>query len=178
MTNRDMYAISSVNTMGQGDFVTVFGEIYEASPWVAESAWEHRPFADLAMLDRVMAEVVRSAESAKQLALVCAHPELGAGGTLSANSRGEQQAAGLEATASTDAQELSRLNEDYVAKFDFPFIVAVAGLDVTAIIASLRNRVQNNRAAEIDESLAQIYKIAGFRLAALVVDDAALTVSV
>ena len=52
--------------------------MYENSAWVAEGAWEDRPFGTIDDLHAAMERVVRSATPQKQLALIQAHPDLAA----------------------------------------------------------------------------------------------------
>ncbi|HET7794731.1 MAG TPA: 2-oxo-4-hydroxy-4-carboxy-5-ureidoimidazoline decarboxylase, partial [Rhizobacter sp.] len=47
--------------------------IYEHSPWIAEAALAQRPFKSLAHLKQAMADTVRQADRAAQLALIRAH---------------------------------------------------------------------------------------------------------
>ena len=49
---------------------------YEHSPWVAERAWQARPFASLAQLKLALVQAVRDAGREAQLALIRVHPEL------------------------------------------------------------------------------------------------------
>ncbi len=170
MSDSDKYAIDTVNAMEHDVFVAVFGVIYEDSPWVAGRAWNTRPFADLAALKGAMREAVSSASHASQLALVRAHPQLGTSKVLSTHSTKEQRDAGIQAATRAQAQELLDLNEQYLENFQSPFIIAVKGLSVADIIASARRRVNNDASSEFQISLAEIDKIAEFRLADLVSD--------
>jgi 2-oxo-4-hydroxy-4-carboxy-5-ureidoimidazoline decarboxylase len=153
--------------MDRAEFVAVFGTIYEHSPWVAELAWERRPFASVAALGETMRQIVDAAPVADRLALLHAHPRLGERGALSANSRAEQRGAGLHAAAAEQEERLRELNRAYEASFDFPFIIAVRGLDTGAIIAAASARLANEPEAEFREALQQVHRIAGFRLQAL-----------
>src|SRR5687767_14461786 len=82
--------IAEVNSLGRAEFVGRFGAIYEKSPWVAEGAWNARPFADATALETALADVVRHASHAQQLELLQMHPRLGTRLVLSAYSRSEQ----------------------------------------------------------------------------------------
>ena len=57
-------------------FISVLGDIFEHSPWVAEGAWPFRPFARADALHKRMVEVVRNASRRAQHDLICAHPDL------------------------------------------------------------------------------------------------------
>ena len=51
-------------------FIEGFGPVFEHSPWVAEAAWERRPFASLHAVHRAMVEVVRASPREQQLLLL------------------------------------------------------------------------------------------------------------
>src|SRR4051812_49370120 len=72
----EKHAIGQVNEFSQDEFVRVFGSVFEHSPWIAEAAWEWRPFEELDELHWAMCQVVHGAGEEKQLALIRAHPDL------------------------------------------------------------------------------------------------------
>jgi len=65
----------------------------------------------------------------------------------------------------TEYAEFTALNEAYKARFNFPFIMAVKGSNKHAIIAGFKERIDNSPEQEFARALAEINKIAGFRLA-------------
>jgi 2-oxo-4-hydroxy-4-carboxy-5-ureidoimidazoline decarboxylase len=69
----DMAAISK---MEREAFVQKFGGIFENSPWVAEKAWDKRPFTSVDEMHAAMVIVARYAPAPKQIALLQAHPDL------------------------------------------------------------------------------------------------------
>jgi OHCU decarboxylase len=140
------------------------GWVFEHSPWVAERAWDHRPFDTLAALHTAMAGAVAAASRAEQLALIRAHPDLGAPARMSAASEGEQAGAGLDRLTVAEFDHLHRLNADYREKFGFPFIYAVKGAGKNEILAALESRLAADPEAERAAALGQIYRIAQFRL--------------
>src|SRR5439155_5171057 len=103
------------------------GWTFEGSPWVAERAWSARPFADLDALFGAMKAAVEAAQPEEQLALLRAHPDLGARARISAASTEEQTAAGLNHLTPEEFERLQRLNSAYRNRFDFPFLFAVKG---------------------------------------------------
>lgn len=160
-------SITEVNAMQNAAFVTRFGSVYERSAWVAQGAWQARPFADCAALERAMQEVVRGATRASQLELLRMHPRLGTRQELSGYSRSEQAGAGLLAAGAADLEQLEQLNRTYEQKFGFPFILAVRNASVRQILDSCRMRVNHDEASEFEESLRQVFTIARFRLSDL-----------
>lgn len=163
--------LDDLNALDLAAFVATLGGVFEHSPWVAERAFDARPFADVDALHGAMAAVVRQASRGEQLALIRAHPEL-AGRTmvrreLTADSAGEQAGAGLTQCTPDEHARLAALNARYNARFGFPFILAVRGYDRQGVIAEFARRVERDPATEFDEALAQIARIARSRLDAL-----------
>ncbi len=116
-----------------------------------------------------MTSAVAAASGDEQLALIRAHPELAGRARvrdgLTAESAREQSGAGLDSCSPDEFSRLHELNKAYTEKFGFPFILAVRGHDRASIIAAFAARVQNETVAERSEALAQIGRIAWFRLA-------------
>ncbi len=160
-------SIEEANSLDRAAFVARFGGIYERSPWVAEEAWEHRPFADRDALERALQAVVRRAGRARQLELLRAHPRLGTRLALTGFSQAEQAGAGLGELTVAERSELEALNDAYERKFGFPFIFAVRNAGLRAILESCRSRIGADAGAEFDEGLRQVFRIATFRLADL-----------
>lgn len=159
-------------SLGRTGFVARFGGVYEHSPWVAEAVWDAGRLPDDAeALADAMAAVVEAAGEPAQLALLHAHPDLAGrlavAGGLTPHSSAEQAAAGLDRCTPAEFAEFQRLNAAYRARFGFPFIIAVRGLERAAILTAFRRRVGNDRAAEFREALDQVHRIARLRLLAL-----------
>ena len=165
------YLLSDINDMDRDTFVAVFGGVFEDSPWVAEAAWQSRPFKSNAHMVQSLCEVVRNAGRQRQLALLRAHPELGARKPLAGYSAREQDKAGLQQGQDKRVALLADLNRRYRDKFGFPFIVAVKGLDPDNIIARFQQRLDKSLEDEFDECLGQVFRIAGFRLEELLGDS-------
>lgn len=157
--------LDTVNTLGVDAFVARFGGIFEHSPWVARAAYAGRPFASVPALHATMVSVVANSGAERQLTLLRAHPELARPGPLTQASSSEQGGMGLDRLAADEAAAFDRLNAAYRTRFGFPFIIAVRGQrDRTAILAALTARVQNAPEREMATSLAEVAKIARFRL--------------
>ncbi|MEL6455759.1 MAG: 2-oxo-4-hydroxy-4-carboxy-5-ureidoimidazoline decarboxylase [Cyanobacteria bacterium J06623_5] len=157
-------SIEAINQMTQAEFVQRFGHIFEETPTVAKTAWTARPFTKLDDLHKKMVAVVHRMSPAEKLALIRAHPELGAKAEMADASVQEQASAGLNRLNAKDYQKIQTLNAAYKEKFGFPFVVAVKGMSVKDVIAAMETRVGSEREEEVARSLAEIYKIARFRL--------------
>ena len=154
-------------------FTAALGEIFEHSPWVAQAAWSHRPFADLDALHAAMLGAVRAVPAAQRIAFLRSHPELAGkeaqAGTMTGHSTREQS--GLNALSRAELEELRRLNAAYAQRHGFPFIIAVLGHTKPQIFEALRERTGHDTHQEIDTALQQIARITRRRLAALLSND-------
>jgi OHCU decarboxylase len=163
-------SIEEINQFAQEEFVETVGWVFEHSPWVAERAWQHRPFASGSDLSERMNGEVSIASMKEQLALLRAHPDLGTRVKISPSSAAEQAGAGLDQLTSSEYDRLVSLNGVYRDKFGFPFLYAVKGADKFAILEALARRLSSNRVDEFQEALRQVYRIARFRLESIVME--------
>lgn len=151
-------------------FVEALGGIFEHSPWVAERAWEARPFASASELHRAMRDVVRRASREERLALLRAHPDLAGkaarAGAMTAFSTEEQGSAGLNRLTDEEYARFDRLNRAYHEKFGFPFIVCVRNHTKASILEAFERRLGNSTDAEIEAALGEVSEITRCRLLA------------
>jgi 2-oxo-4-hydroxy-4-carboxy-5-ureidoimidazoline decarboxylase len=166
--------LHQLNALSKDSFVATLGGIFEHSPWVAERAFDDRPFAGIEALHGAMMAVVQRAQEDERLALLRAHPELAGKaavrGELTEESANEQARAGLAHCSPEEFAQLTELNARYNNRFGFPFILAVKGYDRAGIIREFAARIKNGRDDEIEACVAQIGRITRFRLDALVSD--------
>lgn len=168
-----MLPLSVLNQMSEDEFTSVLGAIFEDSSWIAREAWGKRPFENLAGLHAAMVDVVQAATPEQKLSLLRAHPELGARGKLTQASAAEQGGQGLDRLQQQEAEAFERANAAYRERFGFPFIIAVRGArDRAAILQAIKTRTTHELSQEIHEALAQVARIAQFRLNDAVHDDA------
>ena len=158
------------SSLSHAEFLARFGPAYEASPWVAEGVWpavEAGELDDPAALAQALRAEVDAAPRVMQLALIRAHPELASRARMADASVKEQSGAGLDQCSPAEFEAFQRLNAAYNARFGFPFIVAVKGLTRADILRAFEARLANEPETEFATAIAQIHRIAGFRLAAL-----------
>ncbi|HYO29261.1 MAG TPA: 2-oxo-4-hydroxy-4-carboxy-5-ureidoimidazoline decarboxylase, partial [Thermomicrobiales bacterium] len=174
-----LLSIDQVNALPRPVFVAAFGGVFEHSPWVAEGAWERRPWRSLPELHAAMCATVREAGVERQLALIRSHPDLvgraALAGTLTRASSAEQAAAGLDPgrLAPDEVARFAEANAAYQARFGFPFVVCARENAKEAILAGMADRLGNAPEAEIATALGEIEKIAWYRLADLVAAEPA-----
>lgn len=158
--------------MNSARFVNQFGGIYEHSPWVAERAAPHiDETSDLDEIASIMADCVDNASRERQLALICAHPDLAGkaqvAGELTPESTSEQASAGLDRCTAEEYERFTSLNDRYKLKFGFPFVMAVRESSRGDILAAFETRLDNDYDAEFETALVEIHKIARLRLNAM-----------
>lgn len=159
-----MITIDELNSLSRERFLAAVGWVFEHSPWVAERAWQKRPFADLDRLHAAMTAEVERAAREEQLALLRAHPDLGTRARMSDASAGEQAGAGLDRLTPEEFHRLQAWNAAYREKFGFPFLYAVKGSSKYDILQALEQRQQASPEEEFRQALNQVYRIALFRL--------------
>jgi 2-oxo-4-hydroxy-4-carboxy-5-ureidoimidazoline decarboxylase len=160
--------IASLNALDRPRFIETLGWVFEGSPWVAERAWNRRPFENLDVLHAAMADEVASASTDEQRALLSAHPDLGTRLRMSEASTREQAGAALDELSEDEYNRLQELNTAYRCKFEFPFLFAVKGSTKHQILQALEARLPRTTDEECAEALRQVSRIARFRLEDLI----------
>jgi OHCU decarboxylase len=159
------------SSLDRATFVALYGRVYEHSPWIAETVWDAglRPSCDTVEgLHKALDQVVDAAPRERQLALLCAHPDLAGRlavrGELTAESSSEQASAGLDRCTPAEFQRFTELNDSYKRKFPFPFIMAVKGRSRGEILEAFERRIQHDEDVEFRTALTEVHKIALIRL--------------
>jgi 2-oxo-4-hydroxy-4-carboxy-5-ureidoimidazoline decarboxylase len=164
--------LQELNVLGESEFVTLVGPVFEGSPWIAERAWPTRPFDTVDDLRGSLCRSMYGANGEEKLALIRAHPDLAGRaareGTLTPESTIEQAGAGLDRLTDEEFTSLSRMNEEYRARFELPFVICVGEHTKESILSEFVTRLENDREREIETALAEICKIARLRLRDLI----------
>ena len=157
--------------MDRETFVSAYGSIFEHSPWIADRAFdlELGPAHDCAAgVHNVLCRMFRSATSEERLGVLNAHPDLAGklaqAGRLTAESTSEQAGAGLNMLTDEERETFTRMNQIYMDKHGFPFIIAVRDHTKASILAAFERRIANDRETEFAEACRQVERIAQFRL--------------
>ena len=157
--------------MDRTRFVAAYGGIFEHSAWIAERAFERElgPAHDTAIgLHSALARVFRIASHEERLGVLCAHPDLAgklaAAGRLTEDSTLEQASAGLDLLTDEERARFTQLNQDYVEKHGFPFIIAVRDHNKQGIMRAFETRISNDTATEMATACRQVERIAELRL--------------
>ena len=157
--------------MSRETFVAKYGSIFEHSPWIADGAYDlelGRTHDTAIGLHNALCRIFRSASEEQRLGVLTAHPDLAGklaqANSLTAESTAEQAAAGLDFLTDDEKATFTKLNDAYVAKHGFPFIIAVRDHNKASILDAFNRRINNDRATEFAEACKQVERIADFRL--------------
>ena len=153
-------------------FAAAFGAVVEHSPWVADAAHAHAPFASTARLELAFTAALRGAGEDERRQLLRAHPELAGreaqAGELTEASASEQRAARLDRLTPAQLADLRAINAAYRERFGFPYISCVREHSVASLLTWGRARLEREPADEARTALAEVDKIVALRLSALV----------
>ena len=162
--------LSAVNALPPAAFVRQVGPVFEHSPWIAEAVADQRPFGSVGALWEALCAAVRQSPAARQTALIRAHPDLVGRAVLTAESQGEQAAAGLLDLTPEEAARFKRYNAEYKARYGFPFVICARLNKKDAILAAFPPRLRHTAEEEHAAALEEIYQIARLRLDDLIAD--------
>jgi OHCU decarboxylase len=163
-----MDSIDKFNKLSKAEFISIFGNIFEKTEWVAERCYESKPYNNFDELVSKMMKIFENIEKERHLEILNSHPDLAVEKKLTKDSKNEQKNASLNQCTDNEFVEFKKLNEEYKKKFGFPFIVAVKGKNKEEILNSFRQRITNNINLEFEEAKKQVKKIASFRLGEII----------
>ena len=159
------------------EFVARFGGVFEHSPWIAERAFDNDRIAEPLAAEAVhqaLCNEFRAASPDERMGVLRAHPDLAGklaiAGGLTEEPKSEQAGAGLDRLSADEHARFTELNTRYMRDFGFPFIIAVKGHDKDSILAAFETRVENDAETEFATACAEVEKIAGFRIHALLAE--------
>ena len=159
-----MNSINKVNNLNKSDFISIFGNVFEKTEWIAQKSYDSKPYKDFEELFSKMMEIFENSEKENHLEILNAHPDLAIEKKLTDDSKKEQNSANLNQCSEEEFKEFKELNKRYKKKFGFPFIIAVKGKNRQEILVNFRKRIINTIDLELEEAKQQVKKIATFRL--------------
>lgn len=128
-----------------------------------------RPFADDEALLAACNDIAGTLSESDWLEAFAAHPLIGDVDSLREKyaatkplAAGEQ--AGVDAASDATLSELAALNQTYLARFGFIFIVFATGKTADEMLAILKSRIDDSREQEIANAAAEQLKITQLRL--------------
>ena len=159
-----MKLTKNINLLKKKEFLSIFGNIFEKSDWIADEVFNLKPFKDSNDLVIKMMNIYENINSEKMIKIFNLHPQLAIEKKLTSFSSKEQTGAKLNDCSKEEFTEFEKLNVDYKKKYGFPFIIAVKGKNKDEILNNFRQRIQNDFEIEFNEAKYQVKKIASLRL--------------
>ena len=159
--------INKINTLLKSEFIKVFGNIFESSSWISEELYKLKPFSSFTDLSTKILGIFENTTKDNQIKILKAHPDLANKtkiGSLTSDSKNEQNSAGLDKCTPEEFNEFKNLNFEYKKKFGFPFIFAVKDKSKLEILTNFRKRISCDINIEFEEAKKQVKKIASLRL--------------
>ncbi|MBZ2196378.1 2-oxo-4-hydroxy-4-carboxy-5-ureidoimidazoline decarboxylase [Occultella gossypii] len=168
----DSISLSQVNAMSREEFVATFAALVQGEGWVAERAYDRRPFGDTQTLRMALQEALFAGGVDEQRTLMQAYPDLGGlGEEAGADSAAEQSEVGLTRLDEESQDEFTRLTGTYRERFGVPLISCVRDIGARErVLASGWERLSNSDAQEHATAIIEIAKIANHRFESLVAD--------
>lgn len=154
------------------EYLKVYAELYEHSPWVIEESYKsvlsNTVYNKLEEFHALLSSIVLDATFDLQESLIQAHPMLAGKKaqekTLTDFSTKEQKSAGLDSCSEEEIKIFNELNKQYFSKFSFPYILAVKGKTKDEILVDFKERLTNSPEVERVMALQQINQIAWIRI--------------
>lgn len=164
----DRISLDDLNAQDKAGFVIALHDIFEHTPWVADSAFRMRPFATVTALHEALMAVVHARSEAEQAAFVSVHPDLAGkaarAGDMTEASVCEQAGLGLDRLSEEEYGRFEALNAAYRERFGFPFVICVRRQTRDAILDAFERRLGNDRETELAMALDEIGHITRLRL--------------
>ena len=157
-------SIDKINQLSKNDFIDIFGNVFEKTDWIANKAFNMKPYKNSQELLSTIIEIYENSSKEECLKIFNAHPKLAVEKKLTEDSQKEQDNANLNLCNNEEFNEFQNLNIEYIKKFGFPFIIAVKGKNKDEILINFRKRIKNKINLEFEEAKKQVKKIADFRL--------------
>ena len=159
-----MNSVDKVNKLSKSDFVSIFGNVFEKTTWIAEKVFASKPFENFDKLSERFLDIFENEQKENHLKILNAHPELAIEKIMTTDSKKEQNNAQLNQCTKEELEEFIKLNKEYKQKFSFPFILAVKGKNKVKILSEFNKRILNSIDGEFNEAIVQVCKIANLRL--------------
>jgi len=159
-----MDTVDKVNILNKSDFISIFGNVFEKTSWIAEKAYDLKPFSDLNALKKNFFTIYDSCNKDQYLKIFNSHPQLVIEKIMTKHSQKEQRESNLDFCSNEELKEFTNLNQEYRKKFNFPFIIAVTGLNKKQILNTFRERIKKNINEEFQEAKIQVKKIGTIRI--------------
>ena len=159
-----MNSINYINNLSKDEFCNKLGNIFEKTTWIAEKVYLDKPFLNFESLKKSFFGVYNECNKQDYIKIFNSHPQLVIEKVMTSISKKEQKNSKLNTCNENEVKEFTKLNIEYKNKNNFPFIIAVAGLNKEDILYKFKERIKNDYKREFEEAKIQVKKIAEIRL--------------
>ena len=168
-------SLEQLNAMGKEDFVATLRPLFNQETWPLETAWESRPFVDVAELREAIQIAVLTAPEAQREALIHDYPAMDELLLASQDSAQEISAdrgsLGLTELDDVQTERITEVSAAYRERFGMPFVAYLDTNDtVERVIDAAVRRLTNSDAQEHRVALSEIIEIASDRFDILLAD--------
>ena len=167
----------AINGADPAVFAAALDRLFEGAPGFLDRLARHRPFDDWPALVTQARAIAHSMPEIEQIALINAHPRLGAPPASVSELSFREQGYDLDAAARSAGQavsernriavELDRLNLAYEDRFGFRYCVHVAGRARSQLLPDMEASLHGAREVERHRALDAVVDIAADRLSAI-----------
>lgn len=160
--------LQQLNQLSSKKAYDAFESCCAAPNWV-QAMTDARPFEDMMQLHALASQVWNQLSNNDYLQAFEAHPQIGNIASLKTKFSKTSQMAGHEQSSMQLAheaviQEMAKLNQSYLEKFGFIFIVFATGKSAEEMLQILKQRIQHDRAIEIQIAAQEQAKITTLRI--------------
>ncbi len=164
--------LSEFNSLADAAAEELLLTLCHSPAWAAAVA-AGRPYADLAALERATEKHWAAVDDSQRLNAFAAHPLIGDVELLRQKFANRAQSEQGQVLAASDKtlHALAELNQVYLDKFGFIFIICATGKSADEMLLELRKRMDNDRAAEIAIAADEQARITALRLAQAITEE-------
>jgi 2-oxo-4-hydroxy-4-carboxy-5-ureidoimidazoline decarboxylase len=160
--------LNELNKLNSDEAFAWFSHCCVASYW-CELMVESLPYKDLAYLLEHSQTAWQQCAESDFIEAFEGHPMIGDVASLRAKYAATKKLASHEQQGATEAdeatlQKLHQLNQAYLAKHGFIFIICATGLSAQTMLGALQSRIDNDTATEITLAAAEQLKITQLRI--------------
>ena len=106
-------SIDKINQLTKNDFIDIFGNVFEKTYWIADKAFNLKPYKNFNELLSTFIEIYEKSSQEDFLKIFNSHPELVIEKKLTDESKEEQNIASLNQCSDQEFTEFKQLNMYY-----------------------------------------------------------------
>ncbi|XP_034950026.1 2-oxo-4-hydroxy-4-carboxy-5-ureidoimidazoline decarboxylase-like [Chelonus insularis] len=174
MSSSRTYSLEEINSLSTEEFTSLFSNIIENCLEVSYQVSLKRPFIKINEVENVFNDYLNQLDNNGKENILNKHPQLKGKinkEELTTESRKEQELVEINSIAESQKLELMKLNELYLKKFSFPFIICVRDNNVLSILSAIKTRLENSKDVELNNGIEEVKKISKFRITDLLTKD-------